>query len=174
MIIIGYPGIGKTTLAGLYYNNTYIIEHTGYKGIIDLESSCFHAIRGNFVFDMYCRVAEDLSRQGFVVFVSAHEDVQRELRKTKEHVIVCYPALHLREEWIKKLRERYTTSILMFDSTTKCETHEEEKNFKAYNRACNYYEDDIKFMSGNGFDSIVIEDMFYSLKDLIFGKEEKK
>ena len=66
MIVIGYQGIGKSTLAAR--NLKYI----------DLESSNFwfddpetkQRVRHSNWYEMYFNVAEDLSRQGYVVFVS--------------------------------------------------------------------------------------------------------
>ena len=65
MIVIGYIGIGKSTLA---------MNQTGY---IDLDSSTFmfnNKRCDNWV-TYYCQVAESLSKQGYVVFVSCHFDV---------------------------------------------------------------------------------------------------
>lgn len=70
MIIIGYPGIGKSTLAGK--------DHK----FIDLESSNFKIEdeRSEDWYKVYCKVAEDLSRQGYIVFVSSHLAVREALR----------------------------------------------------------------------------------------------
>ena len=67
MIIIGYQGIGKSTLSAR--NLKYV----------DLESSNFwfddpetkQRVRHFNWYEMYCNVAEYLSRQGYVVFVSS-------------------------------------------------------------------------------------------------------
>lgn len=99
MIIIGYPGIGKSTLAGRY------------KEYIDLESSNWNNLADNKKpinwWISYCKVAEDLSRQGYKVFVSCHEDVQNWFRESNEYVMLCYPSLELRDEWISRLKYRY-------------------------------------------------------------------
>ena len=66
MIITGYQGIGKSTLARKD------------KNIIDLESSsfwkydksCNSKTRCEDWYVYYCQVAMDLSRQGYTVFVS--------------------------------------------------------------------------------------------------------
>ena len=92
MIIIGYQGIGKSTLAAseLKY--------------IDLESSNFwfydsetkQKVRHSNWYEMYCNVAENLSRQGYIVFVSSHQPVRERLLKSKEYVVVCVPLLILK------------------------------------------------------------------------------
>ena len=157
MIIIGYPGIGKSTLA----TSSDLIE--GYKGVIDLESSCFHNkhinARDDFWYVPYCQVAADLSRQGYMVLVSSHENVCRELAKYTVYIKVCYPDLSLKEEWIKKLRCRYLESQV-------------EKDRRAYERAVDYYEEDIKSFTKYGFDKIVIDSMEYKLVDILSVQED--
>ena len=58
MILMGYPGVGKSTFC----------KKTPYA--IDLESSLFHDI-----FELYVDVALDLSRQNKLVMVSCHNEV---------------------------------------------------------------------------------------------------
>ena len=58
-IIIGYPGVGKSTAASDYFN------------LIDLESSFF--LKTNPLWaDEYYSLAFDLYKQGFKVCVSSH------------------------------------------------------------------------------------------------------
>ena len=59
MIVIGYQGVGKSTLAGKDYR------------FIDLESGCFwvdgpngERVRADDWYKAYCQVAVDLSDQG--------------------------------------------------------------------------------------------------------------
>lgn len=172
MIIIGYPGIGKTTLAASYW---YDSEKGGPKGIIDLESNNFHAMRGDFISDIYCRAAENLSRQGYVVFVSSHEGVQTMLRASKELVYVCHPAKHLRPKWTEKLRQRYLDSCYFESNNIDLKTIEESKNLAAYHHVCDHYDEDIEALDNNGFKQIIIDDMDYDLGALVwkayYGKE---
>ena len=90
MIIIGYQGIGKSTLAknDLRY--------------IDLESSNFfvNGKRDENWYIIYCSIAEHLSQQGYRVFVSSHEVVRKQLENSKEKVYVCHPRLDLKDLWI--------------------------------------------------------------------------
>ena len=103
MIILGYPGIGKSTICR--DNQKYI----------DLESSNFYDEYGNrpdkwWVY--YCKTAIDLHRQGYTVFMSIHDEV----REYFEHdifsynVVMVYPDRNLKDAWIKKLEERYLNS----------------------------------------------------------------
>ena len=71
MIIVGYPGIGKSTLCQ-YRDNC-----------IDLESSCFDKLNKNWYKD-YCNVAVDLHKQGNIALVSNHESVYEELSSKNE------------------------------------------------------------------------------------------
>ena len=87
MIVIGYPGIGKSTLA-----------NRGHR-YIDLESNCFYidGERDSRWFVPYCNIAEDLSRHGYIVFVSSHESVREHLRGSSENVVLAYPSIDLRD-----------------------------------------------------------------------------
>lgn len=153
MIIIGYQGIGKSTLAAS--NLKYI----------DLESSNFwfndpetkQKIRHDNWYEMYCNVAEDLSRQGYFVFVSSHQPVRERLLKSGEYVIACVPSLGLKEQWIEKLHMRYETSGL-------------EKDYKAYINAVDRFTENITEIANSGFELLEIKDMSYDLKKLIEDK----
>lgn len=120
MIIIGYPGIGKTTLAGR--------DHK----YIDLESSNFkiNGERSEDWYKIYCKVAEDLSRQGYVVFVSCHSAIREALRDSGEDIAVICPIGMLEKKWITKLRYRY-------------EKTNSDKDKMAYERARDHYNEDI-------------------------------
>ena len=150
MIVIGYQGIGKSTLAAksLRY--------------IDLESSSFwfddpetkQKIRHGNWYEMYCNVAEDLSRQGYTVFVSSHQPVRERLSRSDEYVIACVPALDLKDKWIKKLRLRYENSGL-------------EKDYKAYMNAADCFTENVTEMMNSGFDVLEIRDMNYDFKTIL-------
>ena len=112
MIIIGYQGIGKSTIAG--ENN-----------FIDLESGNFwvNGKRADWWYIPYCQIAEHLSKQGYTVFTSSHEVVRKQLENSTEDVYVIFPALELKDDWIFKLRERWQNSQL-------------EKDCRGMRRAC--------------------------------------
>lgn len=153
MIIIGYQGIGKSSLSRSASN------------VIDLESGCFW--NGNYRhgdwYVYYCNVAIDLSSQGNTVFTSSHKDVRDHFARLpkNELIAVCYPPLELKDEWIEKLRIRYEQTKL-------------PKDEKALARAALCYEADIKDLKESPFDKIEIKSMFYDLHQLIRDYQEKK
>lgn len=144
MIIIGYPGIGKSSLAGR--NNC-----------IDLESTNFwHNDKrpADWVI-YYCNIAEDLSKQGYTVFVASHEAVRNRLQEvSKEPVICIYPALPLKDEWINKLNIRYQIT-------------KSTKDLKAYENVSQYYDTQIQTLTHCGLPTYALESMDYSLNKII-------
>ena len=141
MIVIGYPGVGKSTLARQM------------KNYIDLESSTFFANgqRPDDWYVYYCNVAEDLSRQGKVVFVSSHKLVVDELLERDEMTCVIYPDPKLKESWIIKLLNRYEDSKL-------------DKDLKAYERARDHFDEDIDNLRRSLYLKIALQDMNYCLR----------
>lgn len=147
MIIVGYQGIGKSTLA------------KNGNGFIDLESSNFfiNGVRQNDWYIPYCNIAMNLSEQGYTVFVSSHECVRNYLSFHADQarlVIVC-PSLRLKDQWIEKLEKRYQDTGLV-------------KDYKAMMNAKDRYEENIKeLMNTVGFEIIQIDTMDYKLSDVI-------
>ena len=120
MIVIGYQGIGKSTLAGR--------DHR----FIDLESSNFwiDGKRADDWYKPYCKIAEHLSQQGYIVFTSSHEVVRNQLANSTEPVVVVYPSPELKTEWLEKLCNRYQRTGL-------------DKDYKAYMNAEDRYDENI-------------------------------
>ena len=150
MIIVGYQGIGKSTLAGK-------------DGCIDLESGNFwvDGKRAEDWYKPYCQIANHLSEQGYTVFTSSHEVVRKELEKSKEKVFVVFPSIHLRDEWVNKLKARYEATGL-------------EKDFKALANAEDRYKENIvELMMGN-LKFYEINDMNYDLKQIVDYLKENK
>ena len=143
MIIIGYQGIGKSTCSK-------------YSNCIDLESGCFwhDGKRPDDWYIYYCQIAENLSRQGNLVFVSSHEPVREFLRKSKEHVICVHPSPALRDEWVDKLYLRWKQSKL-------------EKDYKAFANAADRYIENIGEIMQSGIPCYSIDSMEYNLFDII-------
>lgn len=143
MIIIGYQGIGKSTLAGK-------------SKCIDLESGNFwvDGKRAEDWYIPYCQIANHLSEQGYTVFVSSHEVVRKELQKSEERVVAICPAPELRNEWVKKLWHRYLDTGL-------------EKDHKAWANAEDRYEANIQEIMDDVKEYYVIGDMNYSLAGMI-------
>lgn len=144
MIIIGYQGIGKSSLAGPALN------------CIDLESGNFYVDgeRDAKWYRAYCQIATHLSQQGFTVFTSSHEVVRHELAQGTEPVCIICPSPDLKEEWIAKLRRRYEESHL-------------EKDFRALANAQDRYSDNIEELLMSGIDTYVISDIDYKLSDIV-------
>ena len=128
MIIIGYQGIGKSSLAG-----------RGNK-FIDLESGNFwvDGKRADDWYKPYCQIAEHLSQQGYIVFTSSHEVVRKQLKHSREVVVLCYPSLKLKNMWIDKLENRYRDTGL-------------EKDYKALMNAKDRYEENIRELMDDNF-----------------------
>ena len=115
MIVIGYPGVGKSTVAKR--NDVYV----------DFDSSMFPKKDGWE--EEYVNNAIGLSKQGHIVFVSAHKKVQDLLFDCGERVVVVYPSLTLHDFWIDKLRDRYEI------------THSESDKRALMRCVCHYCED---------------------------------
>lgn len=146
MIVCGYQGIGKSTLAGKI-------------GCIDLESSNFFTSSGRdeHWYEAYCNIAEHLSQQGYTVLLSSHACVRNELEKRK-HVsaIVIIPAKDLKEQWLTKLEARY-----LHDQS--------EKNYKAWKSAENNFDTNIEEIRRGHLPYFELDSMDYVLKNVIQG-----
>lgn len=152
MVIVGYQGIGKSTLA------------KNANGFIDLESSNFfiNGVRSPDWYVPYCKIALNLSAQGYDVFVSSHQVVRDYLADEHNHdlLIIC-PSKDLKNQWIKKLEDRYNSTGL-------------DKDYKAWKNAeCRYEENIDELLNQEGFGNfIVIGSMDYDLKDQIDSYKE--
>jgi hypothetical protein len=146
MIICGFPGIGKSTLAA--NSNQFI----------DLESSCFGNPKPANWSKYYINIANHLSNQGFHVFVSSHHEVQVSLEtlKTDQDILLVYPSLDLKSDWLKRLEDRYNQTKL-------------DKDMRAYNSIKQIYEPAVKSMQSNtGIKNhVVLDSMQYNLLNSI-------
>lgn len=144
MIIIGYQGIGKSTLTKKDMR------------FIDLESSCtwVNGKRSDDWYVVYCNFAEDLSRQGHTVFVSSHEVVRNQLKTSKEEVYVCCPSLDLKDDWIQRLQARHERTGL-------------EKDYKALMNAKDRYSENIQELLDSGFPLLLIKEATGSIEDVL-------
>ena len=96
LVIIGYQGIGKSSLAG-------------WNKCIDLESGNFFVgnKRADDWYIPYCQTALNIANQGYTVFVSSHKEVREflstaPLPENVARVVVICPRRTLRDEWIKR------------------------------------------------------------------------
>ena len=151
MIIIGYQGIGKSTLAKRNVN------------YVDLESGNFF-IDGKRAVDWYkpyCKIAEHISQQGYDVFVSSHKVVRDTLKNSSETIMCCAPTIELKDFWIDRLAKRYEESQSL-------------KDYKAWKNAEACYEENIKDIAASGFPMIWIDDPDYELSVTILKAIHKK
>lgn len=144
MIVIGYQGIGKSTLASAETK------------CIDLESGNFwvDGKRADDWYKPYCQIANHLSEQGYTVFVSSHEVVRKELEKSTEFICVVHPSTELENAWVYKLAKRYAMT-------------KTDKDRKAYLNAKDRYKDNIIELMTSPFISYEIKSIDYDLKDII-------
>lgn len=148
MIIVGYQGIGKSTLSRKSNN------------FIDLESSNFwvDGVRADNWYIPYCNIANHLSGQGFNVFTSSHKVVTDALKEitseSGQRVVVIVPSPKLKNEWLEKLKERYTQIP-------------SEKNKKALLNAEDRFTENVTELAGTGFPTIVIDDIDYDLSCIL-------
>lgn len=144
MIVIGYQGIGKSTLSNKDLR------------FIDLESGNFwvDGKRADDWYKQYCQIAEHLSKQGYIVFTSSHEVVRNQLTNSEEQVICCVPDLSLKDEWIQKLKNRYEASSL-------------DKDYKAYMNAADRYTENITEIANSGFGVLWLDNMNYELDTMV-------
>ena len=144
MIIIGYQGIGKSSIAGRNY-------------VIDLESGnfWFAGKRRKEWYVYYCNIAEHLSEQGYIVFVSSHKVVREYLHNySKQSLYIVFPAVELKEEWVKRLQDRFNRTKL-------------EKDLKAWKNAEERYKINITDLKKSGIQFYEITDMDYRLQDIV-------
>lgn len=146
MIVSGYQRIGKSTLANRDLR------------FVDLESSSFYidGKRQKDWYKAYCQVAEHLSKQGYIVLVSCHEEVRKFLETSSETVICCAPSLQLEDLWLSKLKARYNSTGL-------------DKDYRALTFAVNTYTDSIMNIQKGGLPVLWINTINYDLGNLILG-----
>lgn len=157
MIITGYQGIGKSTLAKKRQD------------IIDLESSYFwkfdedgNKTRPSDWYVYYCQMAESLSKQGYIVFISCHPEVREYMRKHRtEMFCAIFPHKSLKDIWISKLQERYYCT-------------KSEKDLRALEHAEKFFDKDIDrlmYECSYGIEwysnAVYIEGIDYNLESIV-------
>ena len=154
LVIIGYQGIGKSSLAG-------------WKKCVDLESGNFFvgAKRADDWYIPYCQTALNIADQGYTVFVSSHKEVREYLStallpENIARVVVICPHWSLRDDWIERLQERYDRTHLI-------------KDYKALMNAMERFEDNIAELCNCGLPVVQISAMDYDLRDYVYMAERE-
>ncbi len=147
-VIVGYQGIGKSTLAKSASN------------VIDLESGNFWVDdrRSKDWYIPYCKLAVDLASQGNVVFTSSHKEVRDLLTSMPMlegvELACCVPSHNLKNEWLCKLLKRYLVSNL-------------DKDRKAFLNAFERYDDNVEEIICSFDNVLLITSMDYNLGDAV-------
>ena len=89
MIICGFPGVGKSSIARTL------------PGIVDLESTPF-----NKNWKIYANVIEHMDKNGYIVLVSSHKELREELRSKKLNYIYVKPKKELKKEYLERYKKR--------------------------------------------------------------------
>ena len=149
MIILGYPGVGKSTFAKQY------------DYAVDLESSSFtvDGQRHTNWYKVYVDVARHISAQGKVVFISTHYSVLHQVEQvcSSSEWFVMFPDISCKDMWIDRLQKR-------------CLTTRSEKDMRAYEHVSKCYEYDIQTLmcSVEKKNQIIIADpLHYSVRNLL-------
>lgn len=147
MIICGFPGIGKSTLAksDLKY--------------IDFESTNFDKSNPEWYLD-YCECICDLSDQGYTVFCSSHSIVTKTLSRVRK-IKIIYPALELYDAWYERVQQRY-------------DNDPSEKNARALKFVKEYLDEGIvsvveNYSNNDNVELVPITDINYKLENIIGG-----
>lgn len=142
MIIIGYPGVGKSTLSQKHEN------------FIDYDSSLCN--KANGWEEEYVKKAIILSDLNYTVCVSAHKKVQELLKDYAGRVVVVYPCLRLHDSWINRLRIRY-------------EKTNDPGDYRALQRCVSNYCEDILELRELPYSKIEIKTEDYDLEEMLNG-----
>lgn len=155
LIFCGYPGVGKTSIAG----SKLFMDNGQWMPVIDLEISlmktnCENQDNWQDIYVKYVNYVQDLTNQGFNVMCSIHALVRQELERRNLLYINVMPALNIKDYWLIKLRERWKKSC-------------SDKDFFAYERAMEYYDDDIKELMKNDAYCIIGTECDYELNEVL-------
>jgi len=156
LIIIGYPGIGKSSIVkGMNFVLNSKIN------LIDFESSLFNKTTGIKYPDwhiVYVNQAISMAKQGYVVLISSHECVREEIAKRNRdewNVVTIAPSVELKDEWLEKLLDRYKRTAT-------------EKDSMAYRAAKEHYTEDVLDISAEeNMSHITLETMEYDLSAIV-------
>lgn len=132
MIFCGYPCIGKSTVVKEFN------KRIGGMPAIDLESSLFSidGMRDENWYKVYCNIAKDLDKQGYIVFCSSHGKIRNYMDEQGIEYVNVYPGLNLEMYWAVKAAGRLKVTGL-------------DKDKMAMNRILEFYKEDIKELASH-------------------------
>lgn len=162
LIICGYPGVGKTSIAG--WNNC-----------IDLESSWFsYDKQGNRIYpdeawaEEYCSFAINLASQGYTVLLSTHQVVINQLREVKwcldrdrVRVVIFVPRSDMKKAWVERLVNRYLES-------------DKDVDLRAFVGGIQYWDSKMATIRHTDFTVYCPDSIDYDLRDYILKIREKE
>lgn len=155
LIIIGYPGIGKSSIVK---DMNFILNSK--INLIDFESSLFKVSDTRYPdwHIVYVNQAISLAKQGYVVLISSHECVREEIANRDRdgwNVVSIAPSVKLKDEWLDKLLDRYKRTAT-------------EKDSMAYRAAKERYSEDVLDISAEeNMSHITLETMEYDLSAIV-------
>jgi hypothetical protein len=143
-LVLGFPGVGKT----MYY-----MKKKGKVDVLDSDSSTFP--KDGFPNNYIEHILENIGKQD-VIFISTHEVVRKALKSIDifsndyvESVYLVYPDLSLKDEYMKRYRERGNNKQFievldkMFDNWVEELDNESDKFTKIKLNNSNYYISDL-------------------------------
>lgn len=139
-LVLGFPGVGKT----MYY-----MKKKGKIDVLDSDSSTFP--KDGFPSNYIEHILENIGKQD-VIFISTHEVVRKALKSIDifsndnvEGVYLVYPDLSLKDEYMKRYKERGNNKQFievldkMFDNWVEELDNESNKFTKIKLNNSNYY-----------------------------------
>ena len=162
LIICGYPGVGKSSVAG--WNNC-----------IDLESSWFSYDKdGNVIYPEeawtvnYCMLARKLALQGYTVLLSTHQAVIDTLREGKwllnkdgTRVVIFVPRSDMKKAWVERLINRYLES-------------DKDVDLRAFIGGIQYWDSKMLTIKHSDFPVYSPESIDYDFRDYILKIRERE
>ena len=100
MLVAGFPGTGKS----YYCYNVNLSHYTQSKFAIDSDSSKFD--KANFPQNYIEHIKEKISEGYTRIFISTHKEVRDALVKNGLEFTLIYPKKELKEEYLKRYKER--------------------------------------------------------------------
>jgi hypothetical protein len=139
-LVLGFPGVGKT----MYY-----MKKKGKVDVLDSDSSTFP--KDGFPNNYIEHILENIGKQD-VIFISTHEVVRKALKsidifsnENVEGIYLVYPDLSLKDEYMKRYKERGNNKQFievldkMFDNWVEELDNESNKFTKIKLNNSNYY-----------------------------------